>query len=98
MAVSNDDRRYQRRFPSLIRPNTRYVVIFKVRKGSIHATINGTPVVNMKTDYRDLKVSSWHQINKWQNLAFFVDDPAIIYQIEVTEVTGEGSLTRFPSE
>jgi hypothetical protein len=96
--LSNDQRRYQRDVPNLINRNVKYSVVFKVRKAGVQATINGVAVLDLKTDFKDLKIDGWRRIDEWQNLAICADDPTVFYEVEVTEVTGEGAMTRFPKE
>ena len=98
LSLSNDAGKYRRKFPQLIQPNVKYAVVIKVRKQNINVAINGTPVIALRTDYSDLKAGSWHRIDRWQNVAIFCDDPTAFYKVELTEVTGEGALTRFPKE
>ncbi len=97
--LSNDQGKYRQTFPkAVIQENTKYTVVVKVRKTGVAATINGTPVANLQTDFSDLKVNSWRKIDEWQNAAIFCDDPTAFYQVQIKEVTGEGPVTRFPTE
>lgn len=96
--LSNDERKYQRDVPNLIRPGVKYAIVFKVRKEGVQATINGIGVLDMRTDFSDLRVDHWFRVEEWQNLAICCDDPTAFYQVEVTEISGEGAMTRFPKE
>jgi hypothetical protein len=98
IALTDDQRRYSRDVPNLIRSNVKYTIIFKLRKEGVAATINGVAVLNLKTDFTGLRIDGWRRIEEWQNLAICADDPTAFYEVEVTEVTGEGAMTRFPKE
>ena len=74
----------------------RYQVVFSVRKDGVQASINGTPVVDMKTDFQDLKVGYWQRIKDWENIGISCDEQTLFYAVQITEVTGEGVVTRFP--
>jgi hypothetical protein len=96
--LSDEQRRYRRDVQNLIRPGVKYAIVFKVRKAGVQATMNGVGVLDLRTDFSDLKVDDWTKIEDWQNLAIFCDDPTVFYQVEVTEISGEGAMTRFPKE
>lgn len=97
ISLSSDGGKYRQRFPQpLVRENVKCGVVFKVRKAGIQVVVNGVLVANLQTDFSDLKVGNWHRVKEWQNLAVCADDPAVFYLIQVTEVTGEGAITRFP--
>ena len=89
--------KYKRTFPrQVIHPNVQYKVVFSVRKEGVKATINDTPVVDMKTDFMDLKAGTWHRIREWESIGICCDEQTVFYAVQVTEVTGEGGITRFP--
>lgn len=94
LVLLNPERLYQRNVDNLLRPNVKYTLVFKVRKGAVKATINGVAVLDLNTDYSNLKVDTWMRIDEWKNLAISADDPTVFYQVEVTEISGEGVLTR----
>lgn len=95
LGVMSDDGKYVQNYPQQIfAPNVKYTVVVKVRRDSIQATVNNKSVIDLKTDFSDLKVGSWHHVNNWKQIALFADDPAVFYEVELTEVTGRGANTR----
>lgn len=99
IALSNDQNKYRKEFPSaVIHAGVKYSVVVKVRKEGVQALVNGTLVANVPTDFSDLKVGPWHRINDVNKLAICCDDKTVFYGVQVTEVTGEGAMTRFPKE
>jgi hypothetical protein len=94
IALSSAGDKYKRSIDNLFRADVKYTVVFKVRKQGLQAVINNTPVIDMKTDFSDLQAGEWHRITEVQQIGLYADDPTNFYQVEVTEVTGEGTLTR----
>ena len=71
LGLSSDDGKYRQRFPDpVIQKNVPYKVVVKVRKG-VQATVNGTVVVNVQTDFQDMKVTGNVSMNGkiWQSIA-----------------------------
>ena len=86
--------KYVTRAAGMFRADTKYQAVVRVRKEGIQVAINGKGVINLKTDFTELENSSWHKIPDWRHIGLFADDPAVFYQAELLEVTGEGTLTR----
>jgi hypothetical protein len=94
MSLHSIGDKYKRTVDSLFLPDTKYTIVFKVRKSGVQAIINGKPAMDVKTDYSDLAVSDWHRIQQTKQIGLFCDDPTNFYGVEVTEVTGEGVKLR----
>ncbi len=92
-----DGKQFQKRIPNLIQANAKYAVVVKVRKAGIQVYLNGRQLVAQPADFSRLTVDSWHRISQAGNLALFADDPTVFYQVEVNEVSGQGTITRQPA-
>ncbi len=82
------------RFPGAVMAGRQYTTVVQVRNAGVVAFFEGKQMAAYKTDYRDMRVSSWHTLPDATRMAVCCDDPTIFHVIEVTEVTGTGKLLR----
>jgi hypothetical protein len=93
----SDADKYVRKFPrEIMQAGVKYVAVVSVRKDGVQATINGAAVAKIPTDFTDLNNNGWTRVDESEQIVIFCDDPTVFYQVQVTEVTGEGGMTRFP--
>lgn len=92
--VSGGKNPTESRFPGAILPGRQYTTVVQVRNEGVIAFFEGKQMAAYKTDYRDLRVDSWHVLPDPSRMAVCCDDPTVFHVIELTEVTGKGKKVR----
>src|SRR5262249_38282828 len=73
-------------------PNKAFTATLQVRRDGVTLLLNRE--VLDKSDYRSLRMDSWHQIRDQSRLGIACDDPTVFHYVRVVEVTGKGRALR----
>jgi len=77
-----------------IKPDTHYTTIVQVRRDGVRALVNGTVLLDHKTNFRDLGVDDWRAMPDTKLLGVACDDPTVFHYVRVVEISGKGAKVR----